>query len=99
MSGFGSSILSEAAPPRLPACLIRNAGWLYSGFVAVTSRTADAESSLPSFDVIEIVAIFPPVTQRIVLGGEQRVFFRVDMLLFLDARYDALTQGVFRLRE
>src|SRR5262245_1625915 len=40
---FGSSILIEAAPPRLPACLIRKAGWLYSGFVAVTSRTADAD--------------------------------------------------------
>src|SRR5215813_6319876 len=57
MSGFGSSILIEAAPPRVPACLIRNAGWLYSGFVAATSRTADADSSAPSFDVIEIVAI------------------------------------------
>jgi hypothetical protein len=47
----------EAAPPRLPACLIRNAGWLYSGLVAVTSRTAAAESRAPSFDVIETVPI------------------------------------------
>src|SRR5262245_12095968 len=61
MSGFGSSILIEAAPPRLPACLIRNAGWLYSGFVAVTSRTADADSSAPSLDVIEMVAIVFPL--------------------------------------
>jgi hypothetical protein len=57
MLGFGASILIEAAPPSILACLIRNAGWLNSGFVALTSRTADAELSLPSFDVIEIVAI------------------------------------------
>jgi hypothetical protein len=57
ISGFGSSILIEAAPPRLPACLIRKAGWLYSGFVAVTSSTAEAESRAPSFDVMDIVAI------------------------------------------
>src|SRR5262245_42144418 len=57
MSGFGSSIRIEAAPPRLLACLIRNAGWLNSGFVAVTSRTADAEGIAPSFDMIETVAI------------------------------------------
>jgi hypothetical protein len=47
----------EAAPPSVLACLIRNAGWLYSGFVAVTSRTADADSRTPSFDVIDIVGI------------------------------------------
>jgi hypothetical protein len=40
-----------------PACLIRKAGWLYSGFVAVTSRTEDAELRAPSFDVIDIVAM------------------------------------------
>jgi hypothetical protein len=57
MSGFGSSILIEAAAPRILSCLTRNAGWLYSGFVALTSRTADGELSAPSFDVIEIVAI------------------------------------------
>jgi hypothetical protein len=57
MSGFGSSILIEAAPPRLPACLIRNVNWLYSGLVAVTSRTAEAAASEPSFEVIEVVAI------------------------------------------
>jgi hypothetical protein len=33
ISGFGSSILIEAAPPRSPACLICKAGWLYSGSV------------------------------------------------------------------
>jgi hypothetical protein len=37
--------------------LIRSAGWLYSGLVAVTSRTAEAEVSSPSFDVIDIEAI------------------------------------------
>src|SRR6476659_1831828 len=57
MSGFGSSILIEAAPPLLPACLIRNAGWLYSGFMALTSKTADAESRAPSLVVIVFVAI------------------------------------------
>src|SRR5262249_24368260 len=61
MSGFGSSILIDAAPPCLPACLMRNAGWLYSGFVAATSRAADADSSAPSFVVIEIVAIVFPL--------------------------------------
>src|SRR5215510_12029019 len=54
MSGFGSSIRIEAAPPRLLACLIRNAGWLYSGFVAVTSSSLlknprQNESSLIQF--------------------------------------------------
>jgi len=56
-SRFGSSILIEAAPPCSLTCLIRNAGWLYAGFVAVTSRTADAESRAPSFDVIEATVI------------------------------------------
>lgn len=42
----------DAAPPRLLACLVRSAGWLYSGFVALISKTADAELRVPSFDVI-----------------------------------------------
>jgi hypothetical protein len=41
-------------PRRISGC---DAGWLYSGFVAATSSTADAESRAPSFDVIEMVAI------------------------------------------
>src|SRR5262245_17840923 len=57
MSGFGSSILIEAAPPRLPAWLMRSAGWLYEAFVADTSSTADAESRAPSFEVMDMVGI------------------------------------------
>src|SRR5512132_2741158 len=55
MSGFGSSILIETAPPTVLACLIRNAGWLYSGLVAATSRTADAAGRAPSFEIIDAV--------------------------------------------
>src|SRR3954449_6105719 len=57
MSGFGSSILIEAAPPLSPACFTCNAGWLYFLLVALTSTTAEAESSSPSSDVNEDVAI------------------------------------------
>jgi hypothetical protein len=82
MSGFGSAILIEAAPPRLPACLIRNAGWLYSGFVALTSRTADAELSSPSFDVIETVAIvIPPLSWCVLRNNSVRPHLLVGSFL------------------
>jgi hypothetical protein len=60
MSGFGSSMRIDAAPPRSPFWRIRSAGWLYAGLVALTSTTADEESSSPSSDVKENVAIITP---------------------------------------
>jgi hypothetical protein len=47
----------EAAPPLSLFCSIRNTGWLYSGLVARNKSTADAESSAPSFEVKEAVAM------------------------------------------
>src|SRR5262245_44794068 len=61
MSGLGSSIRIDAALPRLLVCLICSAGWLNFGFVLLTSSTAEADVSVPSFDVMEIVAIGPPL--------------------------------------
>src|SRR5215510_13024136 len=61
MSGLGSSILIEAAAPRVLVCLICNAGWLNFKFVLLTSKTAEGEVSVPSFDVMETVAIMPPL--------------------------------------
>src|SRR5262249_28663452 len=61
MSGFGSSILIDAAAPRALVCLICNAGWLNCKFVLDTSKTAEGEVSVPSFDVMETVAIMPPL--------------------------------------
>jgi hypothetical protein len=43
--------------PPVPSCFTRSAGWLCSGLVAVTSKTAEAEGSVPSLDVMEVVAI------------------------------------------
>jgi hypothetical protein len=64
--GVGSSILIEAAPPLLPACLMRRAGWLYSGLVALTSRTADADPRAPSFELMDAIAM---VVLRVVVGS------------------------------